>query len=336
MDLELRTSIIVPAYNSEKTIGECLKNICLEASNFISEIIVIDDNSTDKTSEIVKNFKSVKLIKLEKNMGVGHARNLGAKMAKHETLCYIDSDLIITQNSISNLIKKLYESDKIGSVSAIQEVTNLNLKNWSSNFVCLKSCYGFDDIKEEIEFTACASEFCVMTKKMLLQIGGWKSLRHAGGEEFDLGYKINLSGKINLKIKNASYKAFYVSLYSRFKKIIDRTEKYIHIFLLKKKFDTQGSFATLNQAFSCFFTFLLILTLIFSLFFNEFNILRILIILFFVQLIVESKFLVFAKKHFGFKMLFFSFFGIQVINIGILLGVGYFFLKLLNFRKKIS
>ena len=48
---------------------------------------------------------------------------------------------------------------------------------------------------------------------------------------------------------------------------------------------------------------------------------------FIVQVIFEYKFLVFAKKHFGLKMLFFSLFGIQIINIGILLGVIYFFLN---------
>jgi len=334
MPNELRASIIVPAYNSENTIEECLKSISLEANNFIFEIIVIDDNSNDKTSEIVKNFKSIKLIRLEKNMGVGYARNLGAKMAKYETLCYVDSDLVVGPNSILNLLKKLYENEKIGSVSAIQNVVNLNTKSWSSNFVCLKSCYGFDEIKEELEFSACSSEFCVINKKILSQIGGWKSLRHAGGEEFDLGYKINLSGKTNIKIKNASYKAFYGSLHSRFLKIIDRTDKYIHIFLIKKKFDTPGSFATSNQSLSSLFTFLIFLTLLLSPAFIKSSMLPILTILFIGQLIVESKFLIFAKKHFGFKMLFFSLFGIQIINIAILLGVTYFFLKLLNFRKK--
>tara|TARA_B100000029_G_scaffold400740_1_gene399757 strand:- start:3033 stop:4043 length:1011 start_codon:yes stop_codon:yes gene_type:complete len=334
MSQEYKASIIVPAYNSENTIEECLKSICLEANNFVSEIIVIDDNSNDKTSDIVKDFKEIKLIKLEKNMGVGHVRNLGAKMAKYETLCYVDSDLVIGPNSILNLLKKLYENEKIGSVSAIQDVANLNIKSWSSNFVCLKSCYGFDKIKKELEFSACASEFCVINKKVLSQIGGWKSLRRAGGEEFDLGYKINLSGKKNIKIRNASYKAFYASLYSRFIKIIDRTEKYIHIFLLKKKFDTPGSFATSNQALSCFFTFLILLTLLFSLILIKFSLLPVLIILFIAQLIVEGKFLLFAKKHFGFKMLFFSLLGIQIINIGILIGAGYFFLKLFNFKEK--
>ena len=54
MEHKHKISIIVPAYNSEKNIEECLKSICNESKKFESEIIVIDDGSIDKTSEIVK------------------------------------------------------------------------------------------------------------------------------------------------------------------------------------------------------------------------------------------------------------------------------------------
>ena len=122
---------------------------------------------------------------------------------------------------------------------------------------------------KETELQACASDFCIMSKKLLKQAGGWKMLRNAGGGEFYLGYKINQLNKKNIRIKNASYKAFYVSLYSRFKRIIDRTEKYIHILLIKKKFDPRGSFATSGQAFSCLLTLLFLVLILFSLSLNK-------------------------------------------------------------------
>ena len=172
MEHKYRISIIVPAYNSEKNIEECLKSICNESKNFESEIIVIDDGSIDKTSEIVKKFKTIKLIKLKKNKGVGYVRNLGARLARYKILCYIDSDLIILKNSILNLVKRLYQNNNVGSVSGIQETSNLNLESWSSNFVCLKSCYGLEEIEKETELQACASDFCVISKELLKQAGG--------------------------------------------------------------------------------------------------------------------------------------------------------------------
>ncbi len=333
MNINYSTSIIIPAYNSQKTIEKCLNNIIKESKKLESEIIVVDDNSSDETIEIVKKFKTIKLVKLDSNKGVGNARNVGSKIAKHEILCFVDSDLIIANNSIVNLIKKLNQNSNIGSVSAIQEVINLNTKDWSSNFVCLKSCYGFENVEKETEFSVCASEFCVITKETLNQIGGWKPLRDAGGEEFDLGYKINQLNKKNYKIIDASYKASYVNLYTRFKKIIDRTEKYIHIFLKKKKFDTQGSFATFNQFFSSLLTLIIIVLILLTPMLDRSLLIIGILTLFITQIVVEFNFLIFAKKHYGLKMIFFSLFGIHVINLGIILGVVYFIFRKMFFIK---
>ena len=52
----LNVSIIIPVYNSEKTIKNTLNKIINEASKLISEIIVIDDNSTDDSTKIIKNL----------------------------------------------------------------------------------------------------------------------------------------------------------------------------------------------------------------------------------------------------------------------------------------
>ena len=53
------TSIIIPAYNSEETIEPCLEKIINESKNFESEIIVVDDNSDDRTTEIVKKLNQL-------------------------------------------------------------------------------------------------------------------------------------------------------------------------------------------------------------------------------------------------------------------------------------
>ncbi len=325
-----RTSIIIPAYNSVETIEPCVEKVINESKNFESEIIVVDDNSNDRTAEIVKKFKSVKLIKLSQNKGAGNARNTGAKIAKHETLCFIDSDIIISKNSIKCLVKRLHQDENIGSVSGVPGVSNLNVRDWTSNFVCLKSCYGFENVEKETEFSAASSEFCAISKEFFMQLGGYKPLRNAGGEEFYLGYKINQLNKKNIKIIDASYKGKWCGLYLRFKRIIDRTEKYIPLFLEKKKFDTTGSFATLTQAFSSLLTLIMFILILLVFVLNKGFLLIGLFILFVAQIIIEFKFLLFAKKHFGFKMLFFSLFGIQVINMGIFLGSAYFFINMIK------
>jgi glycosyltransferase involved in cell wall biosynthesis len=333
MNSEYAVSIIIPSYNSEKTIKACLDKITKESERLKSEIIVVDDCSNDKTPEIIKTFQNIKLIKLESNRGAGNARNKGAEVAMYENLCFIDSDIDISEQSILNLVRRLKKDNNTGSVAATQNLFNLNKNSWSSNFVCLKSCYGVDEIKVEKEFSVCCSEFCVITKELFFKIGKWKALSHAGGEEFDIGYKISKLNKKNIKTISASYSGYWQTLDVRFKRIIERTAKYIPLFFEKKKFDTKGSFATLGQFFSSFVTLLIIVYLFISLIFDNQFFTFGLMVLIILQILSELNFLTFAKKNYGIKMVIFSLFGIQVINLGILLGVLLFILRVLGVQK---
>ena len=119
----------------------------------------------------------------------------------------------------------------------------------------------------------------------------------------------------------------------RFKRIIERTAKYIPLFFEKKKFDTKGSFATLGQFFSSFVTLLIIVYLFISLIFDNQFFTFGLMVLIILQILSELNFLTFAKKNYGIKMVIFSLFGIQVINLGILLGVLLFILRVLGVQK---
>jgi glycosyltransferase involved in cell wall biosynthesis len=101
-------SVIVPAFNEEKFLGNCLES--LENQDFKDfEIIVVDNNSTDKTAEIAKKFGVI--LVSEKNQGVAFARNKGANAAKGEILVFTDADTILPKNWLSR-IQKEFEKDK--------------------------------------------------------------------------------------------------------------------------------------------------------------------------------------------------------------------------------
>lgn len=92
----IKLSIIVPVYNVEKYIEECLDSLVRQ--NFSDEeyeIICVDDGSTDRSGEIVedygKRYRQIKVLRQE-NKGVSTARNVGVKMAKGEYVCFVDSD----------------------------------------------------------------------------------------------------------------------------------------------------------------------------------------------------------------------------------------------------
>lgn len=322
-----KVSIIIPVFNSQNTIAKCIKTILNNNKNLKKELIVVNDGSTDNTVNILKKIKNIKLINLKKNQGVGYARQVGAKSAKYETLCYVDSDVFVSKNSISKLIDKLYSNNKIATVGGIQKPINLNKKDFSSDFVCLKSCYGFDDVDKEVDFSVIHSEFNVIKKKYLLLIGGWKKYDKAGGEEFELGHRITNSNKKIILIKDAYYVTSYPNLYNRFKEVIERTEKYISILLKKKYFDTKGSFATSAQAISAVITLFYLINLVLFINFEEEISSYIFLLLLTLQLFAEFNFFKYCFKIKGFRMLIFSIFAIQLLNLGIIIGGIKFLIK---------
>ena len=101
-------SIILPIYNSEKFLRRTIKS-CLNKERISNyEIICIDDNSTDKSFKIIKNFKrkypNIKIIKNRKNIGVGASRNLGIKKAKGKYIVFLNSDDTIENENLNIIL----------------------------------------------------------------------------------------------------------------------------------------------------------------------------------------------------------------------------------------
>lgn len=93
-------SVIIPAYNEEKTIGQVIDIV--KNSNVDCEIIVVNNCSTDNTTEIATK-KGVKVIECNQK-GKGYAMEAGLKAAQNEIVAYIDADIIDYQENIINLL----------------------------------------------------------------------------------------------------------------------------------------------------------------------------------------------------------------------------------------
>ena len=104
-------SIIVPVYNGEKHINKCIQNLLRQSyDNF--EIIIVNDGSTDNTSQIVSKYESsnnkIRLIN-KKNNGVSIARNIGIKNAQGDYIIFVDADDYLDVNALHILINLLYQ-----------------------------------------------------------------------------------------------------------------------------------------------------------------------------------------------------------------------------------
>ncbi|MBA1337066.1 MAG: Glycosyltransferases involved in cell wall biogenesis [Firmicutes bacterium] len=99
-------TVIIPAYNEELAIGDTIDG--LKSTGLVETILVIDDGSKDRTGNIAKEH-GAKVIKLETNMGKGHALNLGVKIANTEIIAFVDADLGMSSSEIKKLIVPVAE-----------------------------------------------------------------------------------------------------------------------------------------------------------------------------------------------------------------------------------
>ncbi|MGB9707249.1 MAG: glycosyltransferase family 2 protein [Microgenomates group bacterium] len=110
---QIDLSIIIISYNTKKITLNCLKSIIqsLKNTKITYEIIVVDNNSNDGSQKEILNFKvknkktNMKLIFNKDNIGFGKANNQAVKIAKGEYLLFLNSDIVVLNNSIEKMFK---------------------------------------------------------------------------------------------------------------------------------------------------------------------------------------------------------------------------------------
>ena len=108
-----KISVIIPVFNEEGNIANLhreIKEVC-KKNKYIYEIIIVDDGSKDKTSEIIKKLKPVIYIQFRKNFGQTAAMDAGIKKSKYDYVITIDGDGQNDPHDIPNLIKHLEDNN---------------------------------------------------------------------------------------------------------------------------------------------------------------------------------------------------------------------------------
>lgn len=105
----MKISLIIPAYNEEKTIGNVI-SVALE-NPFIDEVVVVNDGSKDRTPIIAKKM-GVNLVNLPENKGKGYALFEGVKKTNGDIIVFLDADLIdLKPFHITELIRPIIEGE---------------------------------------------------------------------------------------------------------------------------------------------------------------------------------------------------------------------------------
>lgn len=106
--LKMKVSIIIPVYNIEKYIERCVLSIINQSYKNI-EVIIVDDGSTDRSSDIVDNYMNLDncIVIHKENEGLSSARNVGLKAATGEFVMFVDGDDYLMNDAIEILVKKI-------------------------------------------------------------------------------------------------------------------------------------------------------------------------------------------------------------------------------------
>jgi len=225
-------SVIVPNYNSSKTIRKCIKAVLSnDYSNF--ECIVVDDCSTDNSIDLINDL-TCKVISTYKNQGPAYARNIGAKNAKGDIIFFVDSDLILLSNAVSEAVKTLRGNKDVGGVIGIYSSIPAN-NTFVAKVMAIKKRTDFFGVKK----TTCISgAITALRKKVFLEFGGFDTrFKGADVEDFDLGHKITEKYSLifNPKIQGRHY---FPGLWKACKNFYKRSSQWFSIFIKCKRFDT--------------------------------------------------------------------------------------------------
>lgn len=179
-------SVVVPVFNAETTIAHVVQSLLSQAYPGPVEVILVDDGSTDSTSEILKSFPEIIYLK-QVNSGPAVARNRGAAESRGDFILFTDSDCIARKDWVSQIVEG-FKDPRVGAVCGSYGIANPQKR--------LAAC-----IHSEIMYRhrivmpvyprAFGSYNVGIRREVFFSVGGFNEIyRQASGEDNDLSYKI--------------------------------------------------------------------------------------------------------------------------------------------------
>lgn len=192
-------SVVIPSYNHEKFIRECVDSV-LEQTYENFELIIIDDGSKDGTADILKSYNDNRIqLVFQENAGAHNAINRGLSLAKGEYLTILNSDDIYMKNRFELIMEYLLKNPEVSMASSYIEIIDANSKKlgikqawknmepWVIEHKEISFAGTEDPIKNLImtNYISTTSNM-VFTKKLYDDIGGMRNLRFAHDWDFAL------------------------------------------------------------------------------------------------------------------------------------------------------
>lgn len=247
-------SIIIPAFNAEKTLPGLLGSIY--RSDFKDyEVIVVDDFSKDTTPSIMKNYP-VKGIFLSSHSGPAQARNKGAGIAKGEVLVFFDADIEIEPVTLSKIAKRFEENPDKKVLVGTYSDEPLN----AGYFPRFKALWFKSLFNNAATQTDSLEGFCVaIDKEAFHSVGGFNGgFVDSGIEDYEFGCRLRQKYRIYFDA-NIQVRHIFPGFFKNAAKFFRRSYDFMPLFLSQ---DRNSRGAALNRdGFACVISFVSFLLL---------------------------------------------------------------------------
>ncbi len=196
LPLDLRVSVIVPAYNAEDVLPRCL--LALEHQTMPQEqyeVIVVDDGSEDGTAEVARAH-GARVLRLD-HMGPAAARNAGAELARADIIVFTDADC----EPAPDFLERLMEPFDAPLVSGARGVYRTQQTSLVARFVQLEYEERYQRIarieQEEGGVDALDTSYAAYRREVFLDANGFDTrYRHAAGEDHELSFRLARAGHV--------------------------------------------------------------------------------------------------------------------------------------------
>ncbi len=283
------------------------------------EIIVVDDGSTDDTLSLAESF-GVRTVRHQRSLGAAAARNHGARISQGDILVFLDSDVVVPEDTLPKLVDRLRESPAIHATGAHASPRNLS-PSWSAHFVALRHSHAFycQQMRDIVGVSCFQSECGAVRREVFDRTGGFpEKYRHAGMEDYAFGHEMERLEYVNVLLADAAYDHHYRSLWPRCREVMRRTARWLPLVFRRRRFESQGMGASSRDSFSFLLSVAILVGVIAGFFYPIGWYLGCIAAV--GQVVWEWPFLRFARQQCGVKMALYAWPALQVFHGAIFVG----------------
>ncbi|MEE2887805.1 MAG: glycosyltransferase family 2 protein [Planctomycetota bacterium] len=317
--MSISVSVIIPAHNAARFIEPCLRAALASAEAHDWEILVVDDGSTDETSRLAESF-GVRTVRHEQSQGAAAARNHGARISKGDILVFLDSDVVVPEDTLPKLVNRLRESPEIHATGAHASPRNLS-PSWSAHFVALRHSHAFycQQMHDIVGVSCFQSECGAVRREAFEGAGGFpEKYSHAGMEDYAFGHEMERLGYVNVLLADAAYDHHYRSLWPRCREVMRRSARWLPLVFRRRRFESQGMGASSRDSISFLISVAILVGISTALFHPIGWYLGGIAAV--GQIVWELPFLRFARQQYGVKMALYAWPALQVFHGAIFVG----------------